>query len=245
MESGNDITLETTSYNLKQAAEKIGVQYETLLTWRRIGKIETFYINRMPFVSIEEINKHKIEKSPEGTKWCAKCRTNKPLAVMRKRGKCCNECHNIANRVRYSENTEHCKKVNQAWKKANRKRTSDTNHARYVNNQDELKAKSNCSKYGLSYEQYLEMLKKSGGRCAICQKLCDKLSIDHDHSREHEGASSVRDLLCNSCNSAVAFVQEDIKISQAVTDYLRKHKNISQVDPYQEFVDGDSYEEHF
>lgn len=52
--------------------------------------------------------------------------------------------------------------------------------------------------YGITFEQYLEMLKKQAGECAICENQMRQPHIDHDHS-----TGRVRGLLCATCNTAV------------------------------------------
>lgn len=60
-------------------------------------------------------------------------------------------------------------------------------------------------KFGVTEDQYRELLAKQGGRCAICLKKPGKyrLSVDHDHSC-CPGARScgrcIRGLLCGNCN---------------------------------------------
>jgi len=51
--------------------------------------------------------------------------------------------------------------------------------------------------YGLTPEQYDELLKRQGGKCAICRARpkSKRLAVDHDH-----GTGEVRGLLCSRCN---------------------------------------------
>lgn len=63
------------------------------------------------------------------------------------------------------------------------------------------------------------MFDKQGGCCAICgthqSELINKLCIDHNHI-----TGAVRGLLCSKCNSALGYVNEDIKILKSVIEYL-------------------------
>lgn len=77
--------------------------------------------------------------------------------------------------------------------------------------------------YGLTLEQYENMVLLQNNRCAICNKLGSqfnfKLVIDHCHS-----TGKVRELLCNRCNTGIGQFYENIEaISKAVV-YLKKHK---------------------
>ena len=51
--------------------------------------------------------------------------------------------------------------------------------------------------YGLTAEQYDDLLKRQGGKCAICRNKpkSKRLAVDHDH-----GTGAVRGLLCSRCN---------------------------------------------
>lgn len=85
--------------------------------------------------------------------------------------------------------------------------------ANYPNNSiirsDLIQRRSRLKKYGLTLEQYDEMLAKQGGVCAICKKPetrkgSEWLSIDHDHKccPQTKGCCGkcVRGLLCHNCN---------------------------------------------
>jgi hypothetical protein len=60
--------------------------------------------------------------------------------------------------------------------------------------------------YGLTVEQYDEMLKRQGGVCYICHrrpKRNRKLAVDHDHKHKGRPIDAVRGLLCTNCNHEV------------------------------------------
>ena len=65
-------------------------------------------------------------------------------------------------------------------------------------------------KYGITVEQYDEMLAQQNGVCAICKLVSTrgKLFVDHDHAccpGQKAGGKCVRGLLCSSCNTAPFF----------------------------------------
>lgn len=77
-------------------------------------------------------------------------------------------------------------------------------------------------KYGLTEEDFLKLLEKQGGRCAICgtdqpgvriQDWC----VDHDHETEE-----VRGLLCQSCNFILGLAKDSIQTLAAAIRYLRR-----------------------
>lgn len=73
--------------------------------------------------------------------------------------------------------------------------------------------------YGITLEEYNEILKKQDNKCVICGKKSIKLVVDHDHE-----TGKVRGLLCNQCNTALGLFQEDILTLQKSIDYISKYK---------------------
>jgi len=69
-------------------------------------------------------------------------------------------------------------------------------------------------KYGITKEQYDELLMFQKKRCAICHRD-RKLVIDHDHA-----TGKVRGLLCNDCNATLGFAQDKIEVLANAIDYL-------------------------
>lgn len=74
--------------------------------------------------------------------------------------------------------------------------------------------------YGLTLDDYQEMLEAQDGRCAICQKkvLTDNgLHVDHDHITD-----TVRGLLCGNCNRGIGCLKEDPIILASAIAYLER-----------------------
>lgn len=75
--------------------------------------------------------------------------------------------------------------------------------------------------YGITPEDYDQLLDKQGGGCAICgdEPWTQKhglLHVDHDHA-----TSEIRGLLCFSCNVALgAFKDDTPRIARAIS-YLK------------------------
>lgn len=73
-------------------------------------------------------------------------------------------------------------------------------------------------RYGVSIEQYDEMLVRQSGVCAICEEACDtgrSLAVDHCHE-----TGRVRGLLCNRCNRALGGFQDNPELLMAARQYL-------------------------
>lgn len=73
--------------------------------------------------------------------------------------------------------------------------------------------KSYRKNYGITTEQYEEMLLAQGGRCAICGRTQEeagmrhRLHVDHDHETDR-----VRGLLCYRCNTAMGWLDRFLSI---------------------------------
>lgn len=75
--------------------------------------------------------------------------------------------------------------------------------------------------YGITKEDYENLIKKSNNQCMICGSppLKKKLSIDHCHSTK-----KVRGLLCHYCNMALGLFKDNTDIMQKAIEYLKIHK---------------------
>ena len=76
-------------------------------------------------------------------------------------------------------------------------------------------------RYGITYDQYKEMLKKQEHKCAICgidelESRDEKLCVDHCHE-----TGKVRMLLCNNCNCGLGLFKDDASILELAAAYLK------------------------
>jgi hypothetical protein len=77
--------------------------------------------------------------------------------------------------------------------------------------------------YGITWDQYILMLKHQHNRCAICKKSPKTgkvLCVDHDHN-----TGIVRGLLCDLCNTFLGRIQDSIPKIQAILKYLNLKEN--------------------
>ena len=77
-------------------------------------------------------------------------------------------------------------------------------------------------KYGITHEDYLKLLHKQQGKCAVCfAKASDQyhgcLDVDHNHN-----TGEVRGLLCNNCNRLLGFAGDSSEVLQNASDYLKE-----------------------
>lgn len=88
------------------------------------------------------------------------------------------------------------------------------------NNPDKLHKRNNEKRYGVTYEQYQEMLETQDSVCAICNEKESSssrtnLSIDHDHT-----TGKVRGLLCTPCNVALGLFKDNIDLLKKAMRYI-------------------------
>lgn len=95
----------------------------------------------------------------------------------------------------------------------------------YASNKERIKPRhvwhSVKNKYGLSQDQYNELLIEQNGRCAICKRLptIKRLSVDHDHITH-----KIRGLLCDSCNRGIGLLQDSRLICFTASEYLARYE---------------------
>lgn len=97
-----------------------------------------------------------------------------------------------------------------------KKRCKERYHSKSLLEHRAIKAK----KYGLSPEQYMEILEAQQGKCAICREEPTTkrgLAVDHNHK-----TGQVRGLLCTGCNTALGSFKDSEEILTSAIEYLRK-----------------------
>lgn len=87
-------------------------------------------------------------------------------------------------------------------------------------NPTKVKGKRLLSLYGLTWEQFGQMILDQSGLCALCEQPFGNSPtrgphVDHDHA-----TGEVRGLLHGSCNRAIGLLQEDVDILQKAIKYL-------------------------
>ena len=75
--------------------------------------------------------------------------------------------------------------------------------------------------YGITTEQYEEMLASQDSRCRICgvhqEELTRRLAVDHSHKDGH-----IRGLLCIKCNAGLGNLGDSISLVRKALDYLEE-----------------------
>jgi hypothetical protein len=79
--------------------------------------------------------------------------------------------------------------------------------------------------YGITLEQYNDMLVKQNNCCACCKQPTEAsgrngLHVDHSHTTKE-----VRGLLCSQCNTGIGKFREDVNTLQNAINYLNQWSN--------------------
>ena len=136
-------------------------------------------------------------------KQCTSCGEVKPLT----------EYYNRRLKAKDGKNS-HCKDCENAqiavWRAANKDKQA------LINRKTRLK-----TTYGLTMEQYDELLEKQNGCCAICGRhhtiFKVRLAVDHNHT-----TNEIRGLCCTYCNHRVVGRHKDPELLRKVANYLEQ-----------------------
>lgn len=116
------------------------------------------------------------------------------------------------------ENPEKVAEYYRRHRQKNKEKIAESNRRyRQANPEKEL-ARNRRRKYGLSHEQYQDLLIRQGNRCGICRASFDETTacVDHDHD-----TGTVRGLLCGRCNLSLGMFGDSLAGIMAAADYLK------------------------
>ena len=99
-------------------------------------------------------------------------------------------------------------------------RSPEAMSRRRARSYEATRVKALRDKYGMTPEQYEELIRLQGNVCGICLKACStgrRLVVDHDHE-----TGRVRGLLCNSCNRAIGLLGDTADDLKRAYQYLAR-----------------------
>ena len=131
---------------------------------------------------------------------CRVCNIEKPLDDFHKAPRNFGGRHHRCKRCAYEDNE--------------RKRCDPANKARYA----KYARRTNLKRYyGISEDEYEQILKDQDFVCAICNEPSEKtLAIDHDHN-----TGRIRGLLCHRCNTGIGLFNDNPDTMDRAISYLR------------------------
>lgn len=166
-------------------------------------------------------------------KICTKCGVEKKLDSFHKaksgklgRTARCKECRLQPSAEWRKRNAEKRREYQREYYKRNREAALE--YSRRIRTPKYNREKNIYSKYGITQDEFLSLLKSQENKCACCGKeFVDTPSkrgayIDHCHNSKR-----VRGLLCNRCNAGIGFLGDTIEGIQRAIDYLQRAKQIS------------------
>jgi hypothetical protein len=166
------------------------------------------------------------------TKICTKCGEEKPIAEFWRKNSRCRSCHNVymreynlnnrdkinkRKREQYQENRGSYRSDQSEYRRNNKEKVRAWHKTYYNNNKDKYRNSSLINNFGITLEQYKDMLSLQNGLCAICGKSPEKLVVDHSHE-----TGKVRGLLCSNCNVGLGLFGDSQEILNSAADYLEK-----------------------
>lgn len=150
--------------------------------------------------------------------------------------KTCSRCNKSEPDVKFDSNyrkvCNKCRHDKQQWAKKNPEKNNAQTKKWIQENPDKAKLiqrRANLKRtYGISLEQYQELLEKQNYQCYICGKTEEEnkraLAVDHAHGESEwvpEGA--IRGLLCGFCNQRLIGRHKDANLFAKASEYLKQH----------------------
>lgn len=86
----------------------------------------------------------------------------------------------------------------------------------YWKNKEKIQALKRKSMYGISEEEYNNLLQKQNNKCASCDDET-KLVVDHCHA-----SGEIRGLLCRKCNTALGQLNDSKERVEGLLRYISK-----------------------
>ena len=141
----------------------------------------------------------------------------------------CWACKSVKITFDFHKGADRCKDCAKAYAKKYREENLEkarlTSKLSYQKNVDRHKKRVEVRRlereYGLSQEDYRNLLVEHDNKCAICDKIggvgLEKLVIDHCHK-----SGKVRGLLCRLCNTSLGGFQDSPHILNKAIQYVEK-----------------------
>jgi hypothetical protein len=114
----------------------------------------------------------------------------------------------------YSNHKEKKKEEQKKYRSLHKEEIKKQDHERHKRYRRDL------AKYGITLKEYESILIAQNYKCKICGKHVSELNrslfVDHDHN-----TGKIRGLLCQYCNSAIGYFNDDGNILLNAIDYLK------------------------
>jgi hypothetical protein len=101
-----------------------------------------------------------------------------------------------------------------------RERYLSTQRGYYKKNPEAYKWRVRLNNYGITKEQFFEILDKQDNKCALCNKPFESLWGNHCHIDHCHETDKVRGLLCMSCNVGLGMLGDTKEKLMKAINYL-------------------------
>lgn len=172
------------------------------------------------------MKKVRTRRSPNSVSTCLHCDVKLVPSVNWAECQQKRRCHTCSSCL--SERARKYRKANpnyasewRAWDKKRKAEMTALEREKYIRRVRGYNLKK-C--YGMTIEQFEEMLTSQGGVCAICKGDSSNgkyrnLHVDHCHD-----TGKIRGILCNRCNSVLGYVEENIETLFNAANYLAQYR---------------------
>lgn len=115
----------------------------------------------------------------------------------------------------YNEKRRERYKNDEEYRKEIRKKVKD-----YQKSHPEMRLAQRLRQYGITPDEYRNILEKQDGKCAICGSEIgnsegDRLYVDHNHK-----TGKVRGILCSNCNTGIGKFHDSTELLKNAIYYL-------------------------
>jgi hypothetical protein len=148
-------------------------------------------------------------------KTCSKCKVEKPVSEFTKNnqtktgiGSWCKCCKNKSSSALREKNVEEYNRIRRQ---------------KYLENPKKAREKALKSRYGLTFDDFENLLNSQNSKCAICNvplaRLGRSTHVDHCHT-----TGKVRGILCKECNTGLGKLGDNIDSIKKVIQYLERNQ---------------------
>ena len=139
----------------------------------------------------------------------------------------CKTCKREYGKHYAKKNIEKVREKNKEYRKNHKEELNTYSKNWRAQNPERIK-ENNIKKFGITFKEYSDMLVSQNGVCAICKRKESMMSnngksvkdfcVDHCHS-----TGRVRGLLCNKCNSAIGYMDDNPNFLRNAIIYLEEN----------------------
>jgi Recombination endonuclease VII len=182
----------------------------------------------------------------ESLQHCSKCKQWLPESAYSpsqwgKKYTRCKTCRARYERSKYARNPEKYKARARRWEKSNPEKSKQQERTWYERNRERALENANKwqkenperrfrhklkDRFGLTSDQYYQLLKEQNFRCAGClrkpSELKIRLAVDHCHD-----TGKIRGLLCTRCNYLLGRLEDTFEGSKRLSTYLSKPSSVT------------------